>query len=173
MLIPMLRDKYATWLITPLVIGLVFTGLVPISNANAAKTFPIKTPNDAKTWGLDSLGSMMSSFDGQPLILDINKNFKVPLPSNLSDFVKNRKAALVLGKALFWDMQVGSDGIQACASCHFQAGADIRSKNQVSTQGRRVLDRRDGEIKGYFFSPADPDTTFETVFGRTWAPNFK
>ena len=40
--------------------------------------------------------------------------------------------ARALGKALFWDMQVGSDGVQACASCHFRAGADPRSKNQVS-----------------------------------------
>jgi cytochrome c peroxidase len=37
-----------------------------------------------------------------------------------------------LGKALFWDMQVGSDGITACASCHFNAGADNRVNNQVS-----------------------------------------
>jgi len=56
----------------------------------------------------------------------------VPGPSNLDDFVKDRAAAIALGKALFWDMQVGSDGMQACASCHFRAGADPRSKNQVS-----------------------------------------
>jgi cytochrome c peroxidase len=55
-----------------------------------------------------------------------------PLPPNLSDFIANEEAAIALGKALFWDMQVGSDGIQACASCHFRAGADPRSKNQVS-----------------------------------------
>ncbi len=42
------------------------------------------------------------------------------------------RLARALGKALFWDMQVGSDGVQACASCHFRAGADPRSKNQVS-----------------------------------------
>jgi cytochrome c peroxidase len=41
-----------------------------------------------------------------------------------------RRAAIQLGKALFWDMQVGSDG-QACASCHFHAGADSRTKNQL------------------------------------------
>jgi cytochrome c peroxidase len=29
-------------------------------------------------------------------------------------------------------MQVGSDGKQACASCHFNAGADSRSKNQLN-----------------------------------------
>jgi cytochrome c peroxidase len=56
----------------------------------------------------------------------------VPLPPNLDEFVADRKAAIALGKALFWDMQVGADGIQACASCHFRAGADPRSKNQVS-----------------------------------------
>ena len=56
----------------------------------------------------------------------------VPGPSNLGEFVKNMAAARALGKALFWDMQVGSDGIQSCASCHFRAGADPRSKNQVN-----------------------------------------
>ena len=56
----------------------------------------------------------------------------VPAPPNLSDFVKDPAMAIALGKALFWDMQVGSDGVQACASCHFRAGADPRSKNQVS-----------------------------------------
>jgi cytochrome c peroxidase len=55
----------------------------------------------------------------------------VPGPPNLNEFIKDPFMALALGKALFWDMQVGSDGIQACASCHFRAGADPRSKNQV------------------------------------------
>src|SRR2546423_32650 len=59
----------------------------------------------------------------------------VPTPSNLGDFLLSgsgaRRAAIQLGKALFWDMQVGSDG-QACGSCHFHAGADIRSKNQLN-----------------------------------------
>lgn len=39
--------------------------------------------------------------------------------------------AVVLGKALFWDEQVGSHGV-ACASCHFVAGADTRLRNQVT-----------------------------------------
>jgi len=55
----------------------------------------------------------------------------VPEPANLMDYVADRDAAIRLGKALFWDMQVGSD-VQACASCHFHAGADSRAKNQVS-----------------------------------------
>lgn len=56
----------------------------------------------------------------------------IPEPPNLSEFVVDRKAAIALGKALFWDMQVGSDGIQSCATCHFHAGADSRSRNQLN-----------------------------------------
>ncbi|MFL5247337.1 MAG: cytochrome c peroxidase, partial [Myxococcales bacterium] len=52
------------------------------------------------------------------------KTLQVPEPPNLAAFVKNRAAAIALGKALFWDQQVGSDGVQACATCHFHAGAD-------------------------------------------------
>ncbi|MAI32698.1 MAG: hypothetical protein CMM07_13625 [Rhodopirellula sp.] len=38
----------------------------------------------------------------------------------------SRSAAVLLGKALFWDEQLGSGngGQYACASCHYQAGAD-------------------------------------------------
>jgi hypothetical protein len=54
------------------------------------------------------------------------------VPSNENDYVRDRDAAIALGKALFWDMQVGSDGIQACASCHFHAGADNRTRNQLN-----------------------------------------
>lgn len=57
---------------------------------------------------------------------------EVPKPKNLGDFVKDEKAAIALGKSLFWDMQLGYDGIQSCASCHFHAGADSRSNNQIS-----------------------------------------
>jgi cytochrome c peroxidase len=60
------------------------------------------------------------------------KLVKVPEPPNLGEFVKDKAAAIALGKALFWDMQVGSDGVQACATCHFHAGADHRTKNQLN-----------------------------------------
>jgi cytochrome c peroxidase len=43
-----------------------------------------------------------------------------------------RLDAMVLGKSLFWDMQVGSDGVQSCGTCHFHAGADSRTKNQIN-----------------------------------------
>jgi len=56
----------------------------------------------------------------------------VPEPPNLYQFVKNKAVAIILGKAFFWDMQVGSDGMTACASCHFHAGTDNRMKNTVN-----------------------------------------
>lgn len=56
----------------------------------------------------------------------------VPKPANLGDYVRDERAAVALGKSLFWDMQLGSDGVQSCASCHFHAGADSRTKNQLN-----------------------------------------
>ena len=75
----------------------------------------------------------------------------VPRPSNLEDFISNEAAAIQLGKALFWDMQVGSDNFTACATCHFHAGADNRAKNQISP-GLLMVDQ-DGV--------ASPDETFQ------------
>ncbi len=56
----------------------------------------------------------------------------VPPVPDLGRYVLDTQALLVLGKALFWDMQVGSDGRTACGTCHFHAGADHRSRNQLS-----------------------------------------
>jgi cytochrome c peroxidase len=60
------------------------------------------------------------------------KTASVPQVPDLDRYVRDRDALLVLGKALFWDVQVGSDGHTACATCHFHAGADHRSRNQLS-----------------------------------------
>jgi cytochrome c peroxidase len=53
------------------------------------------------------------------------------MPADIDVYIKDRAAAIRLGKALFWDQQAGSDGT-ACASCHYQAGADGRDRNQVA-----------------------------------------
>ena len=83
-------------------------------------------------------------------ILPLNQ-IPIPEPSNLGEFIKNKQAAIKLGKALFWDMQVGSDGIQACASCHFNAGADSRVKNQLSP----------GLLRSNQDASANPDNNFD------------
>lgn len=65
----------------------------------------------------------------------------VPPPSPddaaFNAIVKSKPWLVVLGKALFWDAAVGSDG-QACASCHFNAGADQRIINQLNPGLRPV-----------------------------------
>jgi cytochrome c peroxidase len=63
----------------------------------------------------------------EPYMID-ERGVKVSIYPNI---IKNKAAAVALGKMLFWDTQVGSDGI-ACASCHFQAGADNRIRNQIN-----------------------------------------
>jgi len=95
------------------------------------------------------------------------KTMPVPEPPNLGLFLFSdpgnlnaggypvpteaaRDAAIVLGKALFWDMQVGSDGIQACATCHFHAGTDNRKKGVLNP--------------GLINTPPDP--TFQLVTGN-------
>lgn len=54
------------------------------------------------------------------------------LRPDLEPYVANLQAAIQLGKAFFWDMQAGSDDRTACATCHHQAGADVRSRNQIA-----------------------------------------
>lgn len=72
------------------------------------------------SWGSASLESL--------------KGVSVPSDSELSTIVKDYDELVALGKALFWDQQAGIDG-QACATCHFHAGADSRFKNQLSPHG--------------------------------------
>src|SRR4051794_33259900 len=61
------------------------------------------------------------------------KQVPVPQPTNVAAYVKDQTALVALGKALFWDAQLGSDGKTACASCHFHAGADHRATNILGT----------------------------------------
>jgi cytochrome c peroxidase len=94
----------------------------------------------------------------------------VPRPANLGDFVRDERAAEALGKALFWDMQVGSDGVQACATCHFRAGADTRTKNQVNPGLLRVRINSDGSVT------TDPDHDFSARSPRgqyAQGPNYR
>lgn len=95
------------------------------------------------------------------------KTVPVPEPPDLGKYVRNKAAAIQLGKALFWDMQLGSDGVLACASCHFHAGADNRTVNQVSP-GANAGDT-------LFNSVAGPNATLTATafpFHKLLAPDF-
>jgi cytochrome c peroxidase len=54
-----------------------------------------------------------------------------PAKEDYARYVQSEDWLVALGKALFWDSALGSDG-QACASCHFHAGADPRTVNQLN-----------------------------------------
>ena len=86
------------------------------------------------------------------------KTITVPVPTaaELANVIKDKNAAIALGKAFFWEMQFGSDGQTACATCHFNAGADSRTNNQTDPGLRRV--------DGNGFSSHD-STTFHSGFG--------
>jgi len=116
-------------------------------------TVPIVRPDDARTHGLESLRTATQEAGG------------VPLPPNLKKYVRDTQAAIVLGKSLFWDMAVGGDGVQACASCHFHAGADSRPQNQLNPDLKRFKNVRDGKVKGFHSAPGAPDERFEVVTG--------
>ncbi|HSQ03188.1 MAG TPA: cytochrome c peroxidase, partial [Burkholderiales bacterium] len=91
--------------------------------------------------------------DGLPPMRSL-KSVGVPPVPGITDFIRDPQAAIVLGKALFWDAQAGSDG-NACASCHFHAGADNRMKNQLSSG-----------LKG-------GDQTFQPTPAGAGGPNYK
>jgi cytochrome c peroxidase len=103
--------------------------------------------------------------------LDPLSSEPVPEPSNLADFVVDRSAAIALGKAFFWDMQAGSDGVTACATCHYSAGADARSKNQVNPKGAPFFDGgANGQLSMADFPThrlADPDNAASELLADT------
>jgi cytochrome c peroxidase len=70
--------------------------------------------------------------NGQAQNLESLKKAALPKPQGADKYILDNNALVVLGKSLFWDMQSGSDGRTACATCHFHAGADHRAQNQLS-----------------------------------------
>lgn len=107
-------------------------------------------------WVFSPLTTLAQEVDPELVIPPALNATEAPLP-DLTGIVTDLPAALALGKALFWDMQVGSDNL-ACASCHFHAGADNRAKNQISPGLLQVHNpTRAGE----------PDTSFGNSAGRT------
>jgi cytochrome c peroxidase len=62
------------------------------------------------------------------------------LRDDLVPYIADLNAAIQLGKALFWDVQAGSDNKVSCATCHFQAGGDIRTLNTLATGANGTFD---------------------------------
>jgi cytochrome c peroxidase len=86
-------------------------------------------------------------------------------PDGANGFIKDEAAAVLLGKAFFWDMQMGSDEV-ACATCHYHAGADNRSTNQISpglNGGNGVFDVQNGGKIGPNSNLASKDFPFHEL----------
>jgi cytochrome c peroxidase len=115
-------------------------------NANSARAFP-EMPGSLKCTPIPELYTLDET----------DKQTHIPLSPSI---IKDNKAAIALGKMLFWDAQVGSDGL-ACASCHFQAGADNRIKNQIdpgvrNASGEFALDHTTPIGNVFDFMASDP-----------------
>jgi cytochrome c peroxidase len=80
---------------------------------------------------------------------------------DLTDYIANLDAAIRLGKALFWDMQAGSDGKTACATCHFHAGEDGRDTNQLNPGANGTWDAQgpNRAVTQFDFPFTTPPTT--------------
>lgn len=95
------------------------------------RAWPLLFTAAAAIWLLSTAVAAQRGGGGNNAIATL-KGVAVPQPADLGQYVADRQALVVLGKALFWDAQVGSDGRTACATCHFHAGADHRLTNQVA-----------------------------------------
>jgi cytochrome c peroxidase len=132
----------------------------------------LKTVLRSVTAALTCLWLTSAAFGAQvippPTFLPLNQ-IPVPEPPSLFQYVKNKPAAIKLGKAFFWDMQTGSDGIQACGSCHFQAGADSRLKNTVNPGTRGAVPDTTFQVRG----PNDTLLPSDFPFHQRQNPDFQ
>jgi cytochrome c peroxidase len=78
-----------------------------------------------------------------------------PVPQPSGGHIVDRASAIRLGKALFWDIQVGSDGQTACASCHFIGGADNRRVNTLNPGPDTLFASGNVTGPGQPFTPVD------------------
>jgi len=120
------RNNKPSSFITSFLMATFISSIVSIPVANALQPSPREGECDS------TIFTPFPDFNIGPGSL---KGTIIPEDPKLGEYIKSKDAAIALGKAFFWDMQVGSDGKQACASCHFRAGADSRIKNQLSPGG--------------------------------------
>jgi cytochrome c peroxidase len=145
-------------------IGRTMTALITIVGLGFSVAPILPTAADANS--LPAAGQ--AAFQPRPIRPLTGLLPPAPPPAAYNAIVLNPAVLLTLGKALFWDVQVGNGNHQACASCHFHAGADTRTVNQLSpglnmqptgdnTFGSALGKTGSGAVAGpnYALSPAD------------------
>jgi len=111
--------------------------------------------NGGQAGGGGNQGGQVENEAGKGRKLAALRTVPVPGPTSaeLGNVIRNKQAAIALGKAFFWEMQFGSDGFTACATCHFNAGADSRTMNQVDPGLRRVDSNGNTSADSTIFNP--------------------
>lgn len=108
--------------------------------------------------------------NGRPRPISLT-SVPVPQPVGADRYVQSPELLVALGKALFWDMQTGSDGRTACATCHFHAGADHRLQNQLASPPNRAaavaLNKQLAAEDFPFHKLADPNNNRSEVLRDT------
>jgi len=77
------------------------------------KQFVLPGAISAVVLALAARTTVAQDFDYPPSL----RGLAVPEPPTILQYVRSRSAAIALGKSLFWDTNLGSDGQTACASC--------------------------------------------------------
>ncbi|KAF0219115.1 MAG: hypothetical protein FD174_2201 [Geobacteraceae bacterium] len=112
-------------------------------------------PNGAAWGGLQPPLSRITN----PVFGTSGGSVPAAVPANLSPYITDMNAAIRLGKALFWDMQVGSDGRTACATCHYRAGADPIVGTAPVAHARRDKNQLHPGSNGAFQVKPGPNST--------------
>jgi cytochrome c peroxidase len=96
----------------------------------------------------------LNPFDLRPLSKEpVPQPFVIEPIQPVVGTIINQAAAVRLGKALFWDIQAGSDGQQACAVCHASFGADARRFNTINPGLDGIFDSGGVTGPGQTFTP--------------------
>jgi cytochrome c peroxidase len=105
-----------------------------VNSASGDLMVPLLGVPPVATGATPGVTAQIGAIELQPGLVAL-KSVPVPPTPGLEDFIRDKAAAIALGKAFFWDAKVGSDG-GACASCHFAAGADSRLRNAMNPDQR-------------------------------------
>jgi cytochrome c peroxidase len=157
------KNYFCAFISLQLAVGLIFAGPGSLALSAQVQTFQCAAPG---------FGPVVAA---PPILLTSLKSVQNPvfptgpngpIRADLTAYIANQAAAIQLGKALFWDMQAGSDNKTACATCHFQAGADGRTRNQMNPGANGSWDAYAGIAPNYSFNAGGNDFPFTVPLNR-------
>src|SRR5262245_2131648 len=91
----------------------------------------------------------------QAVELPLTPLSSLSVPKPVGGDIIDQAAAVRLGKALFWDIQVGGDGQTACATCHFHGGADNRTFSALNPGPDKIFASGGVTGPGQNFAPSN------------------